>query len=120
MSARENESTNCVYAPAWTFVTPAVNVGAKPFTHPESIVNDPPDGDAVAPFQPVICDVAEYVPQAVGEAMTARAPPKKSSLKSVNGNCGSLSNVVVTWPVVGLRSIRPGSFSRTPSAWATT
>ena len=57
-----------------------------------------------------------WVPQVTGVASTADGPPKKFSLKSLNGNCGVSSKVVTRRPVFGSRAISPGSFTRTPSA----
>ena len=63
--------------------------------------------------------VAVLVPQVCGVAMTALWPPKKSRLKRLNGSCGALSIVVVTWPVCGSVSIWPASLTVTPPPWAT-
>ena len=60
--------------------------------------------------------VAVLVPQVVGVASAARAPPKKFSPKWLNGSCGALSIVAVIWPVCGSVAISPRELDRDPAA----
>ena len=72
-----------------------MNAGENPETQPELIANE---SDGVASGPPAQEDkslVLVNVPHVSGVARIPCEPPKKSSLKSVNGNCGLFENVVV-------------------------
>ena len=120
VSLRESDSANGVNAPASVLVDPAVNEGENPVTQPALIENESVGEAAAAPFQGVRADVAVNDPQLSGVATAARAPPKKSSLKSLNGSCGLLSNVVTSCPLAGLGTTWPASLTSTPSDSAAT
>ena len=103
--ARERQCERRERAPACALVLPAVNVGANPPPHGAVIVTV---GVGVASGPE---PGAEYgwisleplnVPHVSPVIRAARGPPKKSSLKSLNGSCGLLVNVVVSCPVTGI------------------
>ena len=102
-------------APACTFLTAGGECRREAARAPRvDRERPPPDGAAVPPFQPVICDVAEYVPQAVGDAITARGPAEEVQLEVGERQLRVVVEAVVTWPVARVEVDPAGELQEDP------
>src|SRR5580700_3952199 len=111
---------NGLNAPAWLSVVPAVNDGLKFWPQLDPIVNSLDGSAGALPLHGVSCEVAAYVPHSDGVSSAARGPPNRSSLISLSGSCGMLSNASAICPVLGSSVALPPSLISTPPPSTTT
>src|SRR5207248_2958022 len=82
---------NGVNAPAWAFVVPAVNDGAKRVGSPQPTMSNAEEGMASGVNGALHGDrslVVVNVPHVEGVTSGARGPPLNLSRRSSNGSCG--------------------------------
>jgi hypothetical protein len=90
----------------------------------DCVVSNESDGVASGPkagaVHGVIAVVVVWVPHTAGVRKGARAPSKKSSLKSSKGSWGLPETIVLSWPVTGSKLTLPASFTTTPDCGSST